>query len=581
MIANNYFTDDKDLSLIFEHIVNWQAIVPAVEGEEFFDYKRYQETSDPRFELAPSSTEEAVDLYRSSLDSLGEFFGKEVSQLAPIMDKKGLQYADGKVTFPEEQLELYEKFKQTGLMSFAMPRISGGLGFPVTIGAFYTMIMARADVPFCMTMNLLNLAQIVSRYGTEEQNDGYASKASSGESLFAMALTEPDFGSDLNNVRTVATKQEDGSYRITGTKRFISQGCGLGENPALLLTLARTGSKKGARGLSLFLVKSSDIEVAGLEKKMGIHSSPTCEIVYENSYAELLGQEGLGLTRYTLGMTNFMRMGCAAGGPGGGAAGYYESLKYAQEREQFGKPIIQIPAVAEMLHKIKRETNATRLFALETAYVVDMYQHHQIRLEKQGKTDREIRRDERVSQWSNLAAIMTSVAKYYCAEENLLSGNLAIQIHGGAGYTEDYDVSRLYRDGRINTIYEGTSQLHVRLSTGGIVAGMTGDGFFKRYIDSLVGSLDSPSKYLQEQAGMFAECLSEFRMITTEEEKERVAENLIIIVARYISSILYERALGKIDDSDWQKDCQAYVIDSTAIMHASLYRVKHAPKKVE
>ncbi|TGL63415.1 acyl-CoA dehydrogenase family protein [Leptospira sarikeiensis] len=579
MIANNYFTEDEDLKLFFEHLIDWDSIVKSTEGEEFFDHEFYKKTNNPRYEMAPSSVQEAVELYRSSLESLGEFFGKDVSQLSSIMDRKHLRYENGTVIFPEETTSIYEKFRDTGLMPFSISREAGGLGLPGTMSAFYGMIMARADVSFCMTVALLNLAQIVSRYGTEEQIENFAAKAATGETLFAMSLTEPDFGSDLNNVRTTAVKMEDGHYRLNGTKRFISQGCGLGPYPSSLLTLARTGNG-GARGLSVFLVKSSDVTIAGIETKMGIHASPTCEVVYENTYAELLGQEGLGLTRYTTGMTNFMRLGSAACGPGSGAGAYYESRKYAEERQQFGRPIAEIPAVSEMLNKIKREVNASRLLTFETARVVDMYQHHQIRLEKGNKEDREIRKDEKVKKWGNLASVLTPIAKYYCSEEGHRSANIAVQIHGGAGYTEDYDVARIFRDSRINTIYEGTSQIHVRIAVGAIVAGMTGEGNFKKYLESIKAEIGSPSKFLTEQSNIFEVAITKFRSIEDDQAKERVAENLMIITARYLCSMLYEKSLQKLEQNDqfdrWAKDCRAYLIDSTAIAKSCIYRIENA-----
>lgn len=575
----NFFTDDEDLQLIFRHLIDWKPIILEVEGEDFLDNKYYLETKDPKFEMAPDSVENALDFYESSLTSLGEFLGEEVYPIAKEIDHKGLKYENGKVIFPKEQIELYEKFKATGLMPYSIARSGGGLGMPQTIGALFAMLMARADVAFCMTTTLLNLAQIVNRYGTVEQNEKYTLPASSGDVLFAMALTEPDFGSDLNNVRTVATKMEDGSFRITGSKRFISQGCGIGNYPATLLTLARIGKQNGARGLSVFLVKSSEAQIAGIEKKMGIHSSPTCEIVYENTKAELLGEEGLGLTRYTAGMTNFMRLASAAGGPGGGAAALYECKKYARERIQFGKPIEEIPAVKEMIHKIERETNAMRLITLETARIIDLYQHSQIRMEKQGISDKEIRKNENIRSYSSLASILTPLAKYYCSEEANKLAYLAIQIHGGAGYTEDYNVAKLYRDSRINSIYEGTSQIHVRIATGAIVAGMTEEGYFRKYLNSLKLEIKSPSQFLIEQSEILDAAIQAFRKIESDEIKERVAENLIIITARYLGSILYERALQKLENTNaierWTKDSRSYLIDSTAIAKACIYRIEN------
>ncbi|TGM74057.1 acyl-CoA dehydrogenase [Leptospira mtsangambouensis] len=580
MIANNYFSEDEDLQVIFNQLLDWDSIIKETEGEGFFDHQTFVKTNNPRYEMAPSTKEEALELYTSSLEAMGDFFGNDVSQKSQTMDRNELKYSNGKVIFPKETIEVYEKFRNTGLMAYSLSREAGGLAFPATVGALYAMLMARADVAFCMTTTLLNLAQIVDRFGTPEQVETYATKAATGECLFAMSLTEPDYGSDLNNVRTVAVKQEDGSYRLTGTKRFISQGCGLGDHPALLLTLARTGkSEGGARGLSVFIVKSEDVFVAGIEKKMGIHASPTCEIVYENTYGEILGEEGLGLTRYTAGMTNFMRLVSASGGCGGGAAAYFECVKYASERKQFGKPIGEIPAVAEMIHKIKRETNAMRLLTLETARVIDMYQHHQIRMEKAGNEDREIRKDEKVKYWSTLASTLTPMAKYYSSEEGHKCTNLAVQVFGGAGYTEDYDISRMFRDSRINTIYEGTSQIHVRIATGAILAGMAGDGNFRKYLNSLKAEIPTPSSFLLEQERILEESIRVMRNIQEEVRKETVAENLMIQMTRYICSLLYEKSISKIKDSKvketWEKDCRAYVVDSAAIAQSSLYRIQN------
>lgn len=580
MISNNYFTDDEDLQVFFNHLIDWDTIVEAVEGADFRDHKYFQKTANPRYEMSPGSVQEAVDFYRSCLDALGDFSGREISQASREMDRKHLKYENGTVVFPEETVAVFEKFRSTGLLPYSISREAGGLGLPASMGVFFVMILARADVSFCMTITLLNLAQIAARYGTSAQIEEHAAKAAKGETLFAMALTEPDSGSDLNSVRTAAVRMEDGTYRITGTKRFISQGCGLGPYPCSLLTLARTGKPGGgARGLSVFLVKSQDVEIAGIETKMGIHASPTCEVVYNESPAELLGEEGLGLTRYTAGMTNFMRLGSAAGGPGGGAGAYYESRKYAEERIQFGRPIAGIPAVAEMLHKIKREVNAMRLLAFETAFVVDNYQHHQVQLEKSNLEDREIRRDARVKTWAPLASILTPIAKYYCSEEGHRCGNLAVQIHGGAGYTEDYDVSRMFRDSRINTIYEGTSQIHVRIATGAILAGLSGEGNFRKYLNSLLEGF-APSRFLTEQLEILEQAAQGVRAIASDDTRERVSENLMVITARCLCSILYERALMKLSRTAvlerWRRDCRAYLIDSTAISKACLYRIVNA-----
>ncbi|MCB1142814.1 MAG: acyl-CoA dehydrogenase family protein [Leptospiraceae bacterium] len=578
MIQENYFTDDRDLQFLFRNFVNWENVAIACEGKDFIEHKEYIQTGNPRLEMAPGSVEEAIDLYYSTLDSLGELFGKELSLYSGENDKIGLRYENGKVIFPESLLASFERLKQSGLMPYAISRRAEGLGMPMTVSAIYAMIMARGDVSLCMTANLLNLAQIVYRYGTEEQIEQFTVPASRCETVFAMSLTEPDYGSDLNSVTTIAQRQEDGKYRITGTKRFISQGCGIGDTPALLLTLARTGKKgSGARGLSVFLNSSRDVQVAGIEKKMGIHASPTCELVYEETIGELLGEEGAGLTRCTSGMTNFMRLASAGGGAGGGAAAYYESLKYAGERLQFGKPIKEIPAVREMLDKMRRESNAMRLLALETGYSVDMFQHEQIRKEKNGISDREIRQDPEFRKWNSIAGILTPLAKYHCSEEGNKLAYLAVQVHGGAGYTEDYDVSRIYRDARINSIYEGTSQIQVRISIGGLVSGMSKDGIFRRYIEELREKIDRYKELIDEQERIFENSLEIFRGIKDEDRKQKLSECLIVIAVRAICSLLYAGILNKVEeDSDlsyWITDCKDFLIESTGMMKANEYRM--------
>ena len=181
MIANNYFTDDEDLQITFHHLIDWKSIIEATEGSEFFDHDTFQKTGNSRYEMAPANVDEAFELYKSSLESLGEFFGKEVSQVSQAMDRNELRYENGKVFFPKETVAIYEKFRNTGLMAYAISREAGGLGFPATVGALYAMIMARGDVSFCMTNTLLNLAQIVSRFGTPEQIEKYTTKAATGE----------------------------------------------------------------------------------------------------------------------------------------------------------------------------------------------------------------------------------------------------------------------------------------------------------------------------------------------------------------------------------------------------------------
>ncbi|MCB1169801.1 MAG: acyl-CoA dehydrogenase family protein [Leptospiraceae bacterium] len=579
MIAKNYFSEDEDLKLMFERLVDWPAVVKEVEGEDFAHHQSYQKTGDELYAMAPSSVEEAVEFYRSSLEALGDFCGKEIAQASATLDQAGLRFEDGVVNFPDEAIKLFETFRDTGLLPYAIPREGGGLQMPAVMWAFVNFLLTRSDVSFSMLTGLANLAQIVTRYGTDDQIQRFAKPMAMGQHLFAMALTEPDYGSDLGNCRTVATKQPDGSYRLNGTKRFISQGCGIGPYPAIMITLARTG-QSGARGLSAFLVRSSDAQIGGIEKKIGIHASPTCEVVLEDTPGELIAEEGQGLTKCTIGMTSFMRLISASGGPGGACAAHAESKKYASERIQFGKTIDQIPAVADMLDMIRRETTAMRLMCLETGVAIDKYQHRQIRLEKQGLKDRDIRKDETIQHWSRLAAFFTSLAKYYCSEKGMECTSVALQIHGGAGYTNDYDVSRMFRDARVNTIYEGTSQLHVGISVAMVVAGMAGDGYLRRYFDGLLADIPKPGSLLTEIREILDTAIPLYRALS-DGVRERFAEQLVLTAARYMCSLVFERATAKLGEetpAHWFGDREAFHLDSLAVAQAALTRIKNAEK---
>ena len=578
MIQNNYFTDNDDLQLYFNHLVDWDEIVKAYEGEDFGDAKKYAETGNERYAMAPSNVAEALDFYTATLEAVGQLAGTEVAPRAQQMDWTGLKFADGKVTFPQEMIDIYELFKNAGLTPYNIKRDYNGLGLPATANAIYTEILCRADTAFTMALGLQNLAKTIVRYGTEEQKETYVTKMAAGEYLGAMALTEPNYGSDLRNVKTRAVKQADGSYRITGAKRFISQGCGLGEYPSIILTLART-TEGGARGLSLFIVKSTDVEIGGVEKKMGIHASPTCEVIYDNTPAEIVGEEGYGLTRYTLSMMNDARCAVAALGPGIGSGAYYESRKYASEREQFGKTIDQIPAVRRMLDRMERENMAMRLLTGEGARAVDMYLHHSMRIEKKfglAASEREIKKDEHIRMWDRLASLFTPLSKFYCSEMGITLASDAVQIHGGAGYTEEYDVARIYRDSRINTVYEGTTQLQVVAAIGGLVAGMAPKGNFRVYFEGELSRF-TPSKTLLEQYDLFQEAIEVYKSVEDGEVRDTIAFEVVEIAARLMCGMLYERAASRVDGANRERLLGLlgeFHIDSTAIMHADLYKLK-------
>jgi len=577
MIQNNYFTDNEDLLVAFESLVDWERVVLAYE-DNFADAARYKETGDDRYAFAPATVKDAKEYYRTILASFGELTGKELAPIAQTIDQIGLKFNNGKVTFPEPMVRVYEKFQEAGLLPFRIRRDHGGLGLPETVVALATEILTRGDTSFAMTLGLQNLGSVIERYGNPSHMP-LVEEIARGNLMGAMALTEPNYGSDLRNIQTRAEKQADGSYRITGTKRFISQGCGFKDRDAVILTLARTGKPgSGARGLSFFLVKSSDVRIEKIEHKLGILCSPTCEVVYEDSYAELIGEEGLGLTRYAMGMMNGARISVGSQGAGIGTAAYYESMKYAREREQFGKPIIEIPAVRKILDRMEREVAAMRLLHLEAGLAIDMYLHRTERLEKRGLPDREIRSDETLRSWDRLATLFTPMTKFYNSEMGCVLASDALQIHGGSGYTEEYDVARIFRDSRINPVYEGTTQLQVVAAIGGVTAGMAPSGYFRQYIEGEFKKY-SPAASIQKLYEIFNSALDEYKSIADEVKKDTVAYEMVEIAVRFFNSLLMDRAIHRLEGSAREKRqalSVAYNVDSYALLCANHEKIKAA-----
>ncbi len=575
MIQSNYFTDNEDIQLQFQEIVDWNEVVNTYEGG-FEDAKKYKETGDEKYSMAPSTKEEAMEYYKSVLDSLGEISGIEISQRAKAMDNTGLKYKDGKVTFPAEMIECYKMIVDAGLQSFSVSRKYGGLAIPLAVQVFAMEIVSRADAALYIALSCVSLAETIERYGSEKMKEEWVTKMAQGKVTGAMALTEPNFGSDLPSVQTKAVKMEDGTYRLNGTKRFITHACGFADIPSVILTLARTGSPtSGARGLSFFLVESKDVQIAGIEKKMGLHCSPTCEVVYENSKGILIGDEGSGLVKYAMGMMNTARMSIAGQSLGIATAAAFEAKKYASERVQFGKPLNSIPAVKKMIDRMDREIAAGRCLLLEAARSVDKYLWKMERLESKGVSEKEIRKDEEIRKWEKLANYFTPLAKYYLSELCNSIAFDAIQIHGGAGYTEDYDVAKIYKDARITNIYEGTTQLQVVAAIGGVVSGMAPSGQLRTYIQEITSSF-SISTELAKVQEIFETVVSSFKEIKDGEKKDICSFEVVETSARFITGLLFEKSASKLSGEKKEKRlnmAKAYNQESIAICEANKIKI--------
>ena len=561
--------------LHFNELIDWQEAVFEYEGD-FLDAKKYQETGAAEFEMAPSSIQEAVEYYKETLDLIGDIAGNDVSQHVADFDKEGLKFESGVVTHPEKMAQFVRTFHDSGLAPAAFKREYGGLGLPHVAKTLLLEIAYRCDTSFAVAMGSVNLAAILQDFASEEQNNRIIPKLIRDKYSVTMGLTEPDFGSDLPGVKTKA-EFKDGQWYISGTKRFQTVACGINGDPAAMLCLARTGSPtSGAKGLSFFLVDGKDYEIAGIEKKMGIRASATCEVVLDNAPAELLGQQGYGLTRYVIGMLNGARMSVAAQGTGIATAAYEEAFKYAEERIQFGKPLQQIPAIRRMLQRMQREIAGMRSLMLEGARTVDLYTWRNMRGRKAGKDEKELRRDPHIQFWNAVSSTLTPLAKYYNAEMVNAITYDAIQIFGGSGFSEDYDVARLYRDARITSIWDGTSQIQVNAAVGSVIAGIGNNGAFGVYLQQKMDAI-VPSEELTEIYHNIKLLVDLYKQLQGE-QKEMYSLEVVHNVTRFVIGVLFETQENKLRQSEllaqrqtWRKQ---FNVDTLASLDGALRLVK-------
>ena len=442
----NFYTDNKDLQYHLSHPLMKRII--ELKERNFADAKLY--------DYAPQDVEDALDSYRRVLDIVGEVCGEVIAANAESVDHEGPRVVNDHVEYASGTVKNIEALIEAGLGGMTLPRKYDGLNMPVTCFAMANEMVARADAGFENIWGLQDCAETINEFASEEIKMKFLPRVSAGETC-AMDLTEPDAGSDLGAVMLKATWDEEGqTWRLNGCKRFITNGDG-----DISLVLARTEEgTKDARGLSMLIYDKRDggVKVRRIENKLGIKGSPTCELVFNNAPATLVGDRKMGLIKYVMSLMNAARLGISAQSTGLCEAAYREALKYAQEREQFGKPIIKFAAVAEMLKNMEAKTIASRALLYETARFVDIYkQLNHI------SHDRSLESEERQEMkfYNRLADGFTPLAKMFASEYANEVAYDSIQIHGGSGYMKDYACERLYRDARIMNIYEGTTQLQV------------------------------------------------------------------------------------------------------------------------
>lgn len=440
----NFYTDNEDLKFQFSHPLMNKIV--ALKEMDYRDFGKY--------DYAPANLEDAIDSYDKVMEIIGEICGDIIAPNAESVDHEGPLCKDGRVTYAAGTQKNQEALVKAGVYGIALPREFGGLNFSMVPYVMAAELVSRADAGFGNIWGLQDCAETIYEFASREIQEEFLPRINKGETC-SMDLTEPDAGSDLQSVMLKATyNEEKGLWYLNGVKRFITNG-----DAQIKLVLARSeeGTKDG-RGLSYFVYDKAwgGVNVRRIENKLGIKGSPTCELVFNNAPAKLVGDRKLGLIKYVMSLMNGARLGVGAQSVGISEAAYREAAKYAQERVQFGKKIAEFPAVAEMLGLMKAKLQASRAVLYETTRFVDIYKSYEAILKERKLTPEERAEYKKYSKYADMfTPVLKMMASEYC-NQNAYD---AIQVHGGSGYMKEYPVERLYRDARITTIYEGTSQL--------------------------------------------------------------------------------------------------------------------------
>ncbi len=495
---SNYFTDNADLGASLRRL-DLARIVALREDE-------YAQARD--FAYAPRDFEDALDSYERALGIAGDIAGEFVAPRAEAVDREGSALVGGEVCYAGGISESLGRLRQADLMGITLPRRYGGLNFPVAVSVMIVEMISRADPALMNIFGLQDISETVNKFASEELKEAYLPRFASGEVTGSMALTEPEAGSDLQNVQLKARLGEDGVWRLNGVKRFITNGCG---QISLVLARSEEGTTDG-RGLSMFLYERDEhMRIRRLEDKLGIHGSPTCELQFDEAPALLVGERRRGLTTYVMALMNGARLAIAAQAQGIAEAAYRAAAKYAAERVQFGAPIAELTAVKGLLADMKVSIEAARALLYETALIVDLKEglEHRIAqvqrlqdaatagegsatggraaetaaagatgaaaglshlaVDDPAATLKELRAE--LKRMNRLAGLYTPMAKACCTEMANQVTYDSLQVHGGSGYMRDFAVERHSRDARITNIYEGTTQLQVVAAIGGVLSG--------------------------------------------------------------------------------------------------------------
>lgn len=511
----NYYTDNKVLGHYLRHPL-MQRIVQMQEH----DY-----TQADKYNYAPIDFDEAVEGYEQVLELIGRLCAEVIAPNATEVEADGPTLKDGRVIYAPATEQNLDLFRKAGLMGISLPREYGGLNFPRTVFILIEDVVTRADAAFGNLWGLQDCAETIHSFGSEEQCQRFLPRVCAGETM-SMDLTEPDAGSDLQSVRLKASYSEaDGCWYLDGVKRFITNG---DSDIHLVLARSEEGSVDG-RGLSLFVVEKScgAVHTRRIEDKMGIHGSPTCEIVFNHARAELIGSRRMGLIKYVMALMNGARLGIATQSVGLAQAAYSEALAYARSRKQFGKAIINFPAVYDLVGGMKARLDAARSLLYETSRNVDMSGQFTALARERTLTPEE-RAEAKI--FAKKADALTPIIKGIGSEIANLNAYDCVQVHGGSGYMRDYVCERIYRDARITSIYEGTTQLQVvaaiRYAT---------SGFYGQLLDEYLAA-EVPER-LAPLHGRIAKMAADYKAALEKAQASACQESL-----DFLSRRLYEMA---------------------------------------
>lgn len=518
----NYYTDHPEIEFHLDH----PLMKRIVELKE----KGYADKD--QFADAPVCYEDAIENYKRVLDITGDVAANIIEPNSESVDLEGPHLVDGRMIYASKTVENIDATCKAGLWGVSMPRKYGGLNLPNVVFSMLSEVISAADAGFQNIWSLQSCIDTLYEFGSEEQRQKYISRVCEGASM-SMDLTEPDAGSDLQRVMLKATQDEDGTWRLNGVKRFITNG---DSDIHLVLARSEEGTHDG-RGLSMFIYdkQSGGVTVRHIEHKLGIHGSPTCELVFKNAKAELCGSTRMGLIKYVMALMNGARLGIAAQSVGVEQEAYNEGLSYAKERMQFGKKIISFPAVYDMLSRMKAKLDAGRSLLYQTARYVDLYKA----LEDIGR-DRKLTPEERqeLKKWNRLADAFTPLAKGTNSEWANQNAYDAISIHGGSGFIMEYKSQRLFRDARIFSIYEGTTQLQVVAA----IRYITNGTYLNIMKEMLQGEVSESLKPLQERVAKlvatYEACLDKVKAGANQDEHDFLGRRLYDMTADIVASLL-------------------------------------------